>query len=268
MMKFDTKDARDILERASARETAARAVAGYVARLLLHEIGVDVIGHVIAIGDVETPSRRLPAIEDAAVLDASPVRVLDSTAAAAMMEAIDDARKERDTLGGVVGVVAYGVPPGFGSYTRWERRLDGALARAVMSIPGVKGVEIGDAFSQSHRPGSTVHDEIDRGYGRSSNRAGGLEGGLSNGEPIVVHAAMKPLSTLMRPLRTVDVVTGEPASAMRERSDVCAVPAASVVAEHMVAFILAREATIVFGGSTIGDVVHAARAYRRRLEAF
>jgi chorismate synthase len=267
MMKYDTHDVRDVLERASARETAARTIAGYAARSLLGAIDVQVLSHVVAIGDAAAPE-VVPGVDDVARLDASPVRVLDQAAEQRMIELIDAAHGDRDTLGGVFEVVVHGVPPGIGSYAQWDRRLDGLLAHAVMSIPGVKAVEIGDAFVQAHGRGSAAHDEIEPGYGRTSNRAGGVEGGVSNGEPIRVRAAMKPLSTLMRPLRSVDVATGEPANALRERSDVCAVPPAAVVGEQMVAFVLAQQTVEQFGGSTVADYQQAATSYRGRLEHF
>ncbi|GBE21374.1 MAG TPA: chorismate synthase [Actinobacteria bacterium] len=268
MMKFDSHDVRDVLERASARETAARTVAGYAARLLLRAIDIEIVSHVVAIGGIEAPKDAVPVPEDRDRLDASPVRVLDETMMASMIAAIDAAKVDRDTLGGVIEVLAYGVPAGLGSYTQWDRRLDGLLARAMLSIPGIKGVEVGDAYEQARVRGSDAHDEITPGYGRATNRAGGVEGGTSNGRPIRVRAAMKPLSTLMRPLASVDVATGRPAPALRERSDVCAVPSAAVVAEQMVAIILAQEAQRSFGGATVADMQAAANAYRRRLTAF
>jgi len=267
MMKYDTHDVRDVLERASARETAARTVAGYAARSLLRAIGIEILSHVVAIGDASAPE-VVPEVDDIDRLDDSPVRVLDDATEQRMIDLIDAAHSDRDTLGGVFEVVAHGVPPGIGTYAQWDRRLDGLLARAVMSIPGVKGVEIGDALVQAQGRGSAAHDEIEAGYSRVSNRAGGIEGGVSNGEPIRVRAAMKPLSTLMRPLRSVDVATGEPADALRERSDVCAVPPAAVVGEQMVAFVLAQQTIEQFGGATIGDYQRAAQSYRERLERF
>jgi chorismate synthase len=267
MMKYATHDVRDVLERASARETAARAVAGYAARTLLATIGIELVSHVVSIGRVAAPV-NLPTPEDRVRLDASPVRVLDEETAARMIAEIDAAKADRDTVGGVLEVVAFGVPPGIGTYAQWDRRLDGLLARAVMSIPAIKGVEVGDGFEEAASRGSAAHDEIIPGYGRSSNRAGGLEGGMSNGQPVRVRAAMKPLSTLMRPLASVDVATGQPSPALRERSDVCAVPAAAVVAEHMVAIVLAQETQRSFGGSTVSDFTAAAEAYLRRIAAF
>lgn len=270
MLKYQTHDARDILERASARETAARTVAGYVSKLLLAEVGVTVLSHVVQIGDVRV-SAAIPERGALGVIDASPVRCVDPVGEAAMIEAVDVARRARDTLGGVVEVVVYDVPAGIGSHVHWDRRLDTVLAGGLMSIQGIKGVEVGDGFESAGRPGSAAHDEIFPGEGtfeRETNRAGGIEGGISNGSPIRVRAAMKPISTLMRPLATVDVTTGEVSVAFRERSDVCAVPAAGVVAEQMVAFGLAREMQRVYGGDTVEAFVEADAAHRRRLAGF
>lgn len=269
MLKYDTHDARDILERASARETAARTVAGYAAKLLLSEIGVSVLSHVVQIGAVKVPDGTAPSAQDLARIDASPVRAL--ARAAEMVEEIERARRDRDTLGGVAEVLAFGVPAGLGSHVHWDRRLDARLAGALMSIPGVKGVEIGDGFAATGRRGSEAHDEIgygERGFERMSDRAGGVEGGMTTGQTVRVRAAMKPISTLMRPLQSVDVESKESTSAFRERSDVCAVPAAGVVAEQMVAVVLAGEAQRSFGGDTIADLRAAADAYRRRLAAY
>lgn len=270
MMKYQTQDARDILERASARETAARTVAGYISKLLLAEVGVTVLSHVVQIGPVRVRPDLAPPIDLAAV-DGSPVRCSDPVAEAAIVEAIDTAKKERDTLGGVVEVVAYGVPAGIGSHVHWDRRLDTALAAGLMSIQGIKGVEVGDGFESAGRPGSEAHDEIvpiDGAYERETNRAGGIEGGISNGGVVRLRAAMKPISTLMRPLATIDVTTGEVSVAFRERSDVCAVPAAGVVAEQMVALAIAREMQRVYGGDTVDAFVEADAAHRRRVSAF
>lgn len=262
MQKYDTGDARPILERASARETAARAVAGYAAAELLERVGVQVLGSVLRIGDAV--ASRAANISEQEVVEASPTRSIDG--AEEMMAAIDAAKAARDTLGGVFAVVAEGVPAGLGSHTQWDRRLDGRLTQAVVSIPAVKGIEIGDAFATAAGPGSAAHDEIDVNRRRLSNRAGGIEGGMSNGEPIVLRAAMKPLSTLMRPLRTVDVATGNADVAFRERSDVCAVPAASVVGEHMVAWTLAAAFVEMFGGDTVQDLEQRVSAYRERVD--
>lgn len=271
MIKTGTHDARDVLERSSARETAARTAAGYLAKRLLDAAGVTVISHVVAIGGVEAAAGRSPGPEDLAAIDASPVRTLDPEAERAMVAAIDRAHAERDTLGGIVEVLAFGVPPGVGSHVHWDRRLDATLAGALMSIPAIKAVEVGDGLRSASRPGSEAHDEIgyqgDR-FTRDTDRAGGLEGGMTTGQAIRLRAAMKPLSTLMRPLGTVDVVTKEPAEAFRERSDVCAVPAAGVVAEQMVAFVLADEMLRKFGGDTVGDFTAAVDAYRHRVASF
>ena len=270
MMKYDTHDARNVLERASARETAARTVAGYVSKMLLAEVGVTILSHVIQIGSVVSTA-NLPEHGDLARIDASPVRCSDEESEQKMVAAIDLAKKERDTLGGVVEVLAFGVPVGIGSHVHWDRRLDTAIAAALMSIQGIKGVEIGDGFDSAARPGSLAHDEIvpvEGVYERATNRAGGIEGGISNGSVIRSRAAMKPISTLMRPLATVDVVTGEVSVAFRERSDVCAVPAAGVVAEQMVAIAIAGEMQRVYGGDTVDAFVDADNAHRRRLAEF
>ncbi len=271
MMKYDTYDARDILERASARETAARTVVGYLAKQVLHTIGIDVFSHVIAIGAISIPEdSELPTPQDLATIDNSEVRVFDKRSEAEMFASIEKTKADRDTLGGTVQVLAYGVPPGLGSHVHWDRKLDGLLAGAVMSIQAIKAVEIGSGIVQARSLGSEAHDEIlyDTQYGRYTNRAGGLEGGMTTGGVVSVSAYMKPISTLMRPLETVDVTTREPAKAFRERSDVCAVPAAGVVAEQMVAYVLANEALRSFGGDTVKDLVTTANAYRARLAAF
>lgn len=271
MMKYDTHDARDILERASARETAARTVAGHLAKSLLSRIGVTVLSHVAAIGGIEASGAR-PEPGDLGRIDASPVRVFDDPVAEqAMVAAIDTAHDSRDTVGGVVEVLVHGAPPGMGSHVHWDRRLDGAIAAALMSVPAVKAVGIGDGWGLASRPGSAAHDEIEHdgaGYLRRTDRAGGLEGGMTTGETIRVRAAAKPLSTLMRPLSTVDVVTREADQAFRERSDVCAVPATAVVAEQVVAWVLAVEAVRMFGGDTMADFERAAAAYRARIAGF
>jgi chorismate synthase len=264
MLKYGTEDARDILERASARETAARTVAGVLAKIFLETVEVTVISHVIAIGPVVSEGPQ-PGPGDLERIDSSPVRCFDSVAEKAMIEAIEDARAQRDTLGGVFEVLAFEVPPGIGSHVHYDRRLDGLLAGAVMSIPAIKGVELGDGFQVAGLPGSKSHDEIlldDQGLARPTNRAGGTEGGMSNGETIRVRGAMKPISTLMRPLRTVDMSSGEPAEAVRERSDVCAVPAAAVVGEQMVAFVLASEFQRKFGGDNVVEFAAAVDRYK------
>ena len=262
LLKYDRRDARDILERASARETSARVAAGAVARRLLSELGIEVASHVVAIGQV-TAERRQPAAADLnRCADASDVRCIDDAAAARMRSAIDQAASNGDTLGGVFEVVAQGVPVGLGSHVSWDRRLDARIGAAMMSIQAMKGVEIGLGFEAAALPGSRVHDEISAdpdarrtgGFRRSHNNAGGLEGGMSTGEPLVVRVAMKPLSSLTRPLSSIDLSTGETAEAVRERSDVCAVPAAAVVGEAMLAIVLADAVLEKFGGDSLAEV--------------
>ena len=274
-LKYDRTDARDILERASARETAARVAAGTVARRILAELGITVGSHVASLGGIvaQRPD-ELPEDLNAAS-DPSPVRCLDPRAEGAMIDAIDAAKRAGDTLGGVVEVVARGVPAGLGSHVSWDRKLDGRLAHALMSIQAIKGVEIGLGFEGAMRPGSRVHDPIvaDRasarggGFGRASNNAGGLEGGITTGQPLVVRAAMKPISTLMQPLATVDLRTGEIAEAVRERSDVVAVPAAGVVAEAMVCIVLAAAVLEQFGGDSMADLRRSFDGYVDRIGA-
>jgi chorismate synthase len=269
VLKYHREDARDILERASARETAARVAAGALAKQLLAPLGVSIGSHVTMLGGIE--ARRPESLpEDLnAASDPSPVRCLDPQAEGRMIDAIDAAKRDGDTLGGVVEVVARGVPAGLGSHVSWDRKLDGRLAHALMSIQAIKGVEIGLGFEAAGRPGSRVHDEIVRdeaqarggGFGRRGNHAGGLEGGITTGQPIVCRAAMKPISTLMRPLDTVDLRTGEPGEAVRERSDVCALPAAGVVAEAMVALVLADAVLEKFGGDSLGELERNWRGY-------
>lgn len=266
--KYDRRDVRDILERASARETAARVACGAVAKRLLGEVGITVGSHVRSIGDVTAADVELPE-ELNAVADPNPVRCLDDEAAERMMREIDTAKERGDTLGGVFEVVATGVPVGLGSYVSWDRKLDGQLARAVMSIQAVKGVDLGIGFEAAFRPGSKVHDPIVRaeskprtgGIGRASNRAGGLEGGVTTGEPLIVRGAMKPISTLRTRLPSVDLRDGSAGDAAVERSDVCAVPAAGVVGEAMVAIVLADALLEKFGGDSLGEV-------RRNLEGY
>ena len=269
MIKYDTDDARDILERASARETAARTIAGVLGRRLLEVLGVEIVSHVVSIGDVESEGPP-PTPADADAIDQSEVRCLDQSATARMIEAIDRAQADRDTLGGVFEVIAYGVPVGIGSHVQYDRRLDAMLAAAMMSIPAIKGVEVGDGFEVAGLPGTKSHDEIIRVDGvidRETNRAGGTEGGMTNGQPVRVRAAMKPISTLMQPLKTIDMDTGQAAQAVRERSDVCAVPAAAVVGEQMMALTVAREMQRKFGGDTIEEMVEAVNRYRERVAA-
>lgn len=254
ILKYDRSDARDILERASARETTVRVAAGAVARRLLEELGVRIGSHVVSLGGVRASlPEELPADLNGAA-DPSPVRCLDTDAEGRMIDLIDAAKRNGDTLGGVVEVVATGLPVGLGSHVSWDRKLDGRLAGALMSIQAIKGVEVGLGFEAAARPGSDVHDEIVPGLGRARNNAGGLEGGITTGLPLVVRAAMKPISTLMRPLGTIDIRTGQPAEAVRERSDVCAVPAAGVVAEAMVALVLAGAMIEKFGGDSLAEL--------------
>ncbi len=269
MQKYGFDDARDVLERASARETAARVVVGSLARALLGQIGVSVLSHVVRIGDVAYEGPR-PGPTDQGVVDESEVRCVDSETSSRMVTAIKAAAKVGDSLGGVAEVVAYGVPVGLGSYVHWDRKLDGLLAGALMSIPAVKAVEIGDGWRQAEQRGSEAHDAIYRddqattsgGYGRRSDHAGGLEGGVSSGAPVIVRVAMKPLATLNRPvLETVDVASGESTVSFKERTDVTAVPAMGVVAESMVAIVLAGEALRKFGGDTVAEFVRNHEAY-------
>ena len=268
VLKYDRADARDILERASARETTMRVAAGAVCRRLLAELGVAIGSHVVHLGGVDVEVAELPANVNAAS-DASPVRVLDPGAEAEIVARIDEAKRAGNTLGGIVEVVATGLPVGLGSHVSWERKLDGRLGQAMLSIPAVKGVEIGMGFEAARRTGAEVHDEIEMAPGRllagnvrrRSNRAGGLEGGMTSGEPLVVRVAMKPISTLMRPLGTVDVTTGDAAAAVAERSDVTAVPAMGVIAEAMSAFVLAQAVLEKFGGDSLGEL-------RRNLEGY
>jgi chorismate synthase len=265
MQKYGHTDARPILERASARETAARVAVGTVARALVRQaLGVEIVSHVVELGSVAVKPGLQPRPEDAERVDADPLRCLDPEAGARMVAEVDAAKKDADTLGGVVEVLAYGVPPGLGSHTQWDRKLDARLATALMSIQAVKGVEIGDAWAQARSRGSVAHDEIiptASGVRRLTDRAGGLEGGISTGEPLRVRAAMKPISSLNRALSTVDVSTGEPATAINQRSDVCAVPAAAIVAESMVALVLAEAATEKFGGDSVAEIRRKVAAY-------
>jgi chorismate synthase len=265
MQKYGHTDARPILERASARETAARVAAGTVAKSLLRQaLGIEIVSHVVELGTVAVKPGLLPRPEDAERIDTDPLRCLDPDASARMVEEVDAAKKDADTLGGIVEVLAYGVPPGLGSHVQWDRKLDARLATALMSIQAIKGVEIGDAFTQARSRGSQAHDEIiptPGGVRRVTDRAGGLEGGITNGEPVRVRAAMKPISSLNRALSTVDVVTGEPATAINQRSDVCAVPAAAVVAEAMVALVLAEAALEKFGGDSVAEIQRNLRGY-------
>jgi chorismate synthase len=269
VLKYDHTDVRNVLERASARETAARVAAGALAKVFLRALGVTVHSRVVRIGEVAAPAGEPAGPGDFAGVDDSPVRCLDGEASAAMVAEIDRARKANESLGGVFEVRAYGVLPGLGSYTAWDQRIDARLAFALMSIHAMKGVEIGDGFDLGSRVGSAAHDEIfwddERGYVRETNRAGGIEGGMTTGDPIVARVAMKPLPTLTKPLRSVDIETKQPAEALRERTDSCTVPAAGVVGEAMVALELARAAREKFGGDGMRDVLAAVDAYRERI---
>jgi chorismate synthase len=269
MQKYDFDEARPILERASARETAARVALGAVARAFLGELGITLVSHTLAIGPVRVPEGSpLPVPADVDALDADPVRCWDAATSALMVAEIDDARKEGDTLGGVVEVLAYGLPPGLGSHVHWDRRLDSQLAAALMGIQAIKGVEVGDGFETTRRRGSAAHDELyregpvgNREITRSTDRAGGTEGGMSTGTVLRVRAGMKPIATVPHALHTIDVATGEEAAAHHQRSDVCAVPAAGVVAEAMTALVLANAVLEKFGGDSVGET-------RRNLESY
>ena len=268
MLKYDFADARNVLERASARETAARCAAGAVAKALLAAAGIHVVSHVVALGKAETRADLRPRPEDLDRIDDSPVRCLDPDAEAAMIAEIEAAGADGDSLGGIFEVIAWGVPLGLGSHVHWDRRLDARLAHAVMSIQAVKGVEVGDGFEVARLRGTQAHDEIffERGeLVRHTDRAGGTEGGISMGGSVRVRGAMKPLSTLKRALRTVDMATGEPAVAFRERTDVCSLPAAGVVGETMVAWVLADALLEKFGGDSLGDLLGNMEAYRARI---
>jgi chorismate synthase len=269
VLKFGHSDVRNVLERASARETAARVAAGALARAYLRAMGVEVFSHVTRIGTVAAPQRDEPAPEDFDGVDESPVRCLDPDASEAMVAEIDAARKANESLGGVFEVRAFGLVPGIGSHVSWEERLDGRLAGAIMSIQAMKGVGIGDGFDLAGRVGSQAHDEIfwseEQGFFRETNRAGGVEGGMTTGDPLVVRAAMKPLPTLTKPLRSVDLATKEPAQALRERTDSCTVPAAGVVGEAMVALVLAAAYRDKLGGDHIDDARAALDAYVERI---
>jgi len=265
MQKYGFTDARPVLERASARETAARVALAAVAGAFLHQTtGARVLSHVVALGTVDAPDGVVPGPDDLAIVDASPVRCYDATASAQMVAEVDTAKKEGDTLGGVVEVVVHGLPVGLGSHVHWDRRLDSRLAGALMGIQAIKGVEVGDGFRSARRRGSAAHDEIDgtlEGIRRRTGRAGGIEGGMSTGEVLRVRAAMKPISTVPRALATVDVVTGEPAVAINQRSDVCAVPAAGVVAEAMVTLVLADAVLEKFGGDSVRETTRNVQGF-------
>jgi chorismate synthase len=268
--KFKQTDVRNILERASARETAARVAGGGLCKALLRTLGVSVYSHVVQIASVRAPQPQRPLLaEDFAAVDSSPVRCLDEDASRDMVREIDALRRANESLGGIFEVQAFGLVPGLGSHVSWEQRLDGRLAGAICSIQAVKGFAVGDAFAIAGVPGSQAHDEIffsqQRGYFRETNRAGGLEGGMTTGLPLIVRGAMKPLPTLTKPLRSVDISTHEPAAALRERTDSCTVPAAGVVGEAMVALVLADAYLSKFGGDHIDDLLAALRAYEQRI---
>ena len=269
VQKYGFTDVRNVLERASARETAARVAGGALAKAFLRALGVEVVSHVTQIGSVQAPEGNGLAFEDFADVDASPVRCLDTAASKAMVEEINVLRKRNESLGGVFEVRAFGLVPGLGSHVSWETRLDGRIGLAMLSIQAIKGCGIGDGFDLAGRPGSAAHDEIfyeeERGYYRETNRSGGVEGGMSTGEPLVVRCAMKPLPTLTKPLRSVDIATREPAEALRERTDSCTVPAAGVVGEAMLAIVLASAYREKFGGDHIDDVRAALAAYEERI---
>ncbi len=269
IQKFGHTDVRNVLERASARETAARVAAGALAKTFLRALGVEVRSHVTRIGTVTAPVRDALTSGDFDGVDESPVRSLDAGASEAMVAEIDAARKANESLGGEFEVIAFGLVPGIGSHVSWEQRLDGRLAQAIVSIQALKGVGIGDGFALAERVGSQAHDEIfwsdERGYNRETNRAGGIEGGMTTGDPVVVVGAMKPLPTLTKPLRSVDTETKEPAQALRERTDSCTVPAAAVVGEAMVALVLAAAYREKLGGDHIDDVRAALGAYEQRI---
>lgn len=269
VLKYDRTDARDVLERASARETTARVTAGAVAKRILADAGVAIGSHIVSLGGIDAALPEVLPDDLNAAADASPLRTLDRDAERRMIEAIDAAKADGDTFGGVFEVVARGVPAGLGSHVAWDRRLDGRIAQAMMSIQAMKGVEIGLGFEAARRRGSQVHDEIERadgetasgGFGRHGNNAGGLEGGMTTGAPLVVRVAMKPLSTLMKPLRSVDLRTGERADAVRERSDVVALAAAGVVGEAMLATVLADALLEKFGGDSMSELLRNLRGY-------
>lgn len=272
-LKYDRADARDILERASARETTARVAAGAVCRQFLREFGVSIASHLVHLGGIDSKRPDPMPADISAEADRSPLRTLDADAEKRMMQRIDVVKREGNTLGGVVEIVCDGLPVGLGSHVSWDRKLDGRLAGAIMSIPAVKGIEIGMGFESARRTGAEVHDEIEGAPGQSltgnvrrrSNRAGGLEGGMTTGEPLVVRVAMKPISTLMRPLATIDLATGAPAEAVAERSDVTAVPAMGVIAEAMAAWVLAAAFLEKFGGDSLGESRRNYEAYIKKL---
>jgi len=272
MQKYGFLDSRPVLERASARETAARVALGAVASKFLNQLGIQLVTHTVGIGPVEAPrDGAIPAPEDLEYLDADPMRCFDKSVSDAMVAEVDAAHEDGDTLGGVVETLVYNLPPGLGTYVHWDRRLDAQLAAALMGIQAIKGVEVGDGFETARRRGSVAHDEIERDSNgivrRLSDRAGGIEGGMSNGEVLRVRAAMKPISTVPRALSTIDVATGEPAKAHHQRSDVCAVPAAGVVAEAMVALVLANSVLEKFGGDSVAETKRNLDSYLASIPA-
>jgi len=271
-LKYHLKDLRNVLERSSARETAARVAVGAIARQLLEQFGMKVAGQVVSIGDVVAPPHQLPIDELIERTEQSPVRVVDAETERKMIELIDRVKADGDSIGGVVECIVTGVPVGLGSHVQWDRKLDGRIAQAVVSINAFKGVEIGIGFEAARRPGSQVHDPIlyspERGYYRASNNAGGFEGGMTNGEPIVVRAVMKPIPTLYKPLASVDIDTREPFAAQVERSDACAVPAASVVLEHVVAWEVAKAFLEKFGGDSMEEIRANLEHYLRQVAEY
>lgn len=271
VQKFGFSDVRNVLERASARETAARVAGGAICRAFLTAVGVEVRSHVVQIGDVHAPARAVPTLDEFDGVDDDPVRCLDKDASKAMVDHITKQRKANESIGGVFEAVAFGLVPGLGSHVSWEERLDGRIGGAMCSIQAAKGVSFGDGFDLPGTPGSGSHDEIfrdeDRGIYRETNHAGGLEGGMTNGLPLVVRVAMKPIPTLTKPLRSIDIETGEPAQALRERTDSCVVPAAGVVGEAMLSYVLADAYRRKFGGDHIDDVIGAIDAYKARIAA-
>ena len=268
MLKYDFADARNVLERASARETAARVALAAIAKALLARLGITVLSHIVRIGEAAVDDgAAVPGPGDLDAIDASPVRCFDDETSQAMVAAIDAAGADGDSLGGVVEILVYGLPPGIGSHVHWDRKLDGRLAGALMAVPAIKGVQIGDGFGVAAQRGSVAHDEIEPDLSRATTRAGGTEGGMTIGGLLRLQAAMKPLSTLKRRLRSVDLSTGEPSDAFQERTDVCAVPAAGVVCEAVVALVLADAVLEMFGGDTIGDLEDAWAHYTERVDS-
>ena len=267
MLKYGFDDARNVLERASARETAARSAVGALAKALLAQIGIEIVSHVVRIGTAAVPDDALrPGPADLEAIDASPVRCFHAETSEEMTRAIDAAGEDGDSLGGIVEVLAFGVPAGLGSHVHWDRKLDGRLAGALMAVPAIKGVEVGDGFALAARRGTAAHDEIQPDLTRATNRSGGTEGGMTTGDTLRLRAAMKPLSTLKRRLQTVDMASGEAAEAFQERTDVCAVPAAGVVCESVVALVLADAVLESFPADTVDDLQKAAVNYRARLQ--